>query len=219
MFREVAERARKKEEMNLSFKQIIFVGLNALTPCEIVLMKYLRDLGLADFYWDYESPLVQDEQNRASFWVKKNISQFPSKYELPTTESSKEKTEIKVIGVPSGVGQAKQTGVILEQLINNKSISDPVGAIDTAIVLPDENLLLPVLYSIPETIEKINVTMGYGLSHSSVSSLMEHIALLHRNTRQSNGTIAFYFRHVLSILNHPLVQFVAKKDADKVKTR
>lgn len=217
MFREVAERARKKEEFEISFQKIVFVGLNALTSSEVVLMKYLRDRDVADFYWDYDSPLVRDEQNKSSFWIKTNLNQFPSKFDIHLPNESKTITDIDVIGVPSGVGQAKQVGAILSQLVNSGAISDPQEAINTAIVLPDENLLLPVIYSIPETIKKINVTMGYGLSHSSVSSLMEHVSLLHKNIRQSNGETAFYYRHVLSILNHPLVQKVSKNEADKVK--
>ncbi|MFA6701299.1 MAG: PD-(D/E)XK nuclease family protein [Dysgonamonadaceae bacterium] len=217
IFREVAERARLKEELKLSFQKIVFVGLNALTTSEVVLMRYLRDRDVADFYWDYDSPLVCDEQNKASFWIKTNLNQFPSKFDIHEPDESNAIADIDVIGVPSAVGQAKQVGTILSQLVDSGAISDPQEAINTAIVLPDENLLLPVIYSIPETIEKINVTMGYGLSHSSVSSLMEHVSLLHKNIRQSNGETAFYYRHVLSILNHPLVQKVSKNGADKVK--
>ena len=41
-------------------------------------MTHLKDKGIADFYWDYESPLIKDEQNRASRWVKENLVHFPS---------------------------------------------------------------------------------------------------------------------------------------------
>ena len=38
--------------------------------------------------------------------------------------------------------------------------------INTAIVLPDEGLLIPVLNSIPESVEDVNVTMGYPMQGS-----------------------------------------------------
>ena len=216
IFREVAERAKAKETLMPEFTDIVFVGLNALTPAETALLDYLKNTGAADFYWDYDSPMIRDEQNKASLWVKDNLRRFPSRFDVDDREE-KPKTTIEVIGIPSGVGQAKQVTRILSDLIRTKEISDPDEAIDTAIILPDENLLLPVLYSIPEEIGKINVTMGYGLSHSSVSSLTEHIADLQRNVRTTNGASGFYYRFVLSILNHPLIGLSAKKEAEALK--
>lgn len=219
MFREVAERALAKENPDCRTKGFVFVGLNALTPSETVLLEHLKNLGMADFYWDYESQLVQDSQNRASLWVNDNLRRFPSAFELKNTGKEQGKTAIEVIGVSSGVGQAKHVTHILSQLIGAGAIPEPDEAINTAIVLPDENLLLPVLYSIPGEIGKINVTMGYGLSYSSISGLIGHIAGLQHNARKSDGETGFYHRNVLSILNHPLVYAPAKSDAETLKTK
>lgn len=223
MFREVAESSG--EERLDPNGSCIFVGLNALSPSETQLLEQLKRRGLADFYWDYDSPLVCDPQNRASLWVKDNLLRFPSALTLPQREKDdvcedalqKQKTSIEVIGVPSGVGQAKHVTQLLSQLIKSGAINDPNEAIETAIVLPDERLLLPVLYSIPEEIGKINVTMGYGLSNSSISALMEHIAALQRNKRESSGEMLFYHRNVLSVLNHPLVYKAATEEVDAFK--
>lgn len=247
MFRDVAERARageldytgnegvpegeenpdRQEKQRRSHSaSYVFVGLNALTPAETVLLEYLKNRDITDFYWDYDSPQVRDNQNRASLWVNENLRRFPSQFTLPDSDGDGEKTEpenktktsIEVIGIPSGVGQAKHVTQILSRLIESGAIPDPDEAIDTAVVLPDERLLLPVLYSIPEEIGKINVTMGYSLSYSSISALMEHIAGLQRNIRKSAGEMMFYHRNVLSILNHPLVYTPAKEEAETLKT-
>jgi hypothetical protein len=217
MFREVAGRAQAKEVTEWGAERFVFVGLNALTPAETVLMEHLRNLGMADFYWDYDSPFMHDTQNRASFRVKENLSRFPSTCTLDGFGKKTEKTKIDLIGVSSGVGQAKHLTQILSELIASGEIADPNEAINTAIVLPDENLLLPVLYSIPAEIGKINVTMGYGLSHASVSSLVEHIALLQQHQRSWNGETAFYHRYVKALLNHPLVTMAAKEEAETLK--
>ena len=224
MFREVAEHARAQE--GLPSESYIFVGLNALTPAETVLLEHLKNRGIADFYWDYDSPMVRDSQNRASLWVKENLQRFPSRFKLKEKDGEgkesetdrQQKTKIEVVGIPSGVGQAKHLSQILSGLIGSGDIPDPEEAINTAVVLPDERLLLPVLYSIPEEIGKINVTMGYGLSYSSISALMEHIAGLQRNMRESAGEKVFYHRNVLSILNHALVYKTAGEESDLLKT-
>jgi len=217
MFREVAEKAKAKEGRGWRTESFVFVGLNALTPAENMLLEYLRDIGMADFYWDYDSPSVRDPQNKASFRMTENLARFPSKFSLPVGDVQDEKTVVELIGVPSAVGQAKQVTRILSRLIESGAIPDPGEAINTAIVLPDENLLLPVLYSIPQEIGKINVTMGYGLSHSSVASLVEHIALLQQNLRTRNGETAYYHRYVKALLNHPLVKMAADGEAESLK--
>jgi hypothetical protein len=215
IFRDVANRA-KSGDLDAELKEIVFVGFNALSPAEAVLMRHFRDLGVADFYWDYASPFTRDKPNKASSWAQENLKSFPSRFALEEEEPS-EKPVIEVVGIPSGVGQAKQVSRILTQLIEEKAIPQPNEAINTAIVLPDENLLLPVLYSIPEQIGKINVTMGYGLSHASIGGLINHIADLQRNLRKSKGETGFYFRFVLAVLNHPLVLLAAKDEAENMK--
>jgi CRISPR/Cas system-associated exonuclease Cas4 (RecB family)/Fe-S-cluster formation regulator IscX/YfhJ len=219
LFREIAEKAKAKEEFNIRFSDIVFVGLNALTPSETALLNYLKILGVADFYWDYDSPFVCDEQNRASFWVADNLSRFPSKFDIKNNEKvSDEKPAVELIGIPSGVGQTKQVTNILSQLIASDEILNSNEAINTAIVLPDENLLLPLLYSIPQKIGKINVTMGYGLQNASGASLIEHIAGLQQNIRKSGEDTVFYYRFVLSILNHQLVALTARNNVEILKT-
>ena len=76
IFREVTERAKAAEERNWKTERFIFVGLNALTPAETALLEYLRNRGMADFYWDYDSPQVRDPQNKASFRVVENLFRF-----------------------------------------------------------------------------------------------------------------------------------------------
>lgn len=202
IFREVAEKARSKEDMDLPFERVVFVGLNGHSRSEEELLKYLQRRGVADFYWDYSSTLVKDVDNKASFFVDRNKMLFPSQLSLQPEDISMEKPIIEVIGIPSVVGQAKYVHTILESLIDKNELNSAAQALSTALVLPNENLLLPTLYSIPREIDKINVTMGYSLSNSAIAGLMEHIFELQRNIRQSNGQPAYYFRFVMSILNH-----------------
>ena len=104
IFRDVAEKALKDDFEFANDKSFIFVGFNLLSPSETTLFNYLKQKGFADFYWDYDSPLVHDDNNRASFRVKDNLQLFPSKHQLEITEDNI-KSKIELIGVPSGVGK------------------------------------------------------------------------------------------------------------------
>lgn len=217
IFREVVERLSKDIEYPLPFEKIVFIGLNGHSKSEEALLKYLHKRKIADFYWDYSSPLVRDPQNKASFFMDKNKMLFPSQFTLEPEELSMDLPEVEVIGIPSAVGQAKYIHSILKSLIGQKRIISSDQAMNTALVLPDENLLLPTLYSIPEEIDKINVTMGYNLANSSVAGLMEHIFELHRNVRKSENFTGFYYKPVLAILNHRYVANIAGDEAKSLR--
>jgi ATP-dependent nuclease, subunit B len=189
---------------NLSYEKIIFTGLNALTTAERELLKILKNQGIADFYWDYSSDKIKDKDNKASFFMKENITMFPSEYNLPEASEEPAQTEFEIIGVPSRVGQAKQLHPILGELFQKKTVSTS-EALKTAIVLPDEQLLIPVINSIPEHIPRINVTLGYSLSSTPVASLMDCLQSLQKKIRRADNEVMFYHRDVISVLRHMYV--------------
>ena len=199
IFREVVELMEQNNCCDLPYTKVVFVGLNALSVAEECFLIQLQKQGIADFYWDYASDKVTDPNNKASYFVERNLKNFPSQYSLPAEE--KVDTEIEVIGIPSGIGQAKQVYTLLNELCKEDEMS-PEDALRTAIILPDEHLLIPVLNAIPEQIRRINVTMGYPLAGTPVASLMEYILALQKNVRYVDRQPVFYFRDVLPILNH-----------------
>ena len=195
--------------------RIVFVGFNAITPAERRIMQYYRDNGQGDFYWDYYAPTMQyDDENRANFFIEKNVREFPSRYLLEDAHIITTAPEMTVVPVSSAVGQVKQAGVILQNFIDNKN-TDPHNAINTAVVLADEELLMPMIYSIPQDISSINITMGYSLRNTSVASFFDAVFALHRRARWSGGKLMFYHLEVAAILNHRiLMQCVGKNVVD-----
>lgn len=213
IFREVVEQLEKESMSDFSFDQVVFVGLNALSVSEERLLLALQKKGVADFYWDYVGPWVTDPDNKASFFLERNLRLFPSRMQLPVTEPVQ--AEIRVMGVPSAIGQAKQVYPILQALADEQQLTDE-SALRTAIVLPDEHLLVPVLNAIPEAIQYINVTMGYPLAGTPVAALMEYILTLQKNIRYIDRVPVFYFRDVLPILNHQYVMAAAPEEVSQL---
>lgn len=199
IFREVVESMERGESPDLPYEQIVFVGLNALSVSEERFLAQLQKREIADFYWDYVSDKVTDPDNKASYFVSRNLKSFPSSMKLPPEE--KVKTEIEVIGIPSGIGQAKHVYTLLSDWCKEAEMSSE-EALRTAVILLDEHLLIPVLNAIPEQIRRINVTMGYPLAGTPVASLIEYILALQKNVRYIDRNPLFYFRDVLPVLNH-----------------
>ena len=78
-------------------------------------------------------------------------------------DNYKRKKNIQVIGTPKNIGQVKYIGQLLNSL-NSKELDD------TAVVLADETMLIPLINSIPQNVKNINVTMGYPLKNSNIFS-------------------------------------------------
>lgn len=195
------------DEVLSGYERIVFVGHNALSECEKVLFTRVRNSGRGDFYWDFKGNLLRDRDNKASLFISAYESEYPSIYQLD--DSSSEYPQVEVISVPSAIGQAKKAADFLRGM-------DPDS---TAIVLPDESLLMPLLNSVPEEIGKINVTMGYGLSNSAFAALMSSLGPLQFNKRIRGGQTTFYHKDVTAILSHPFVLGACADTVRELQTR
>ncbi|MDO4703220.1 PD-(D/E)XK nuclease family protein [Tannerella sp.] len=203
--REVVEHIEREGACRLPYSKVVFVGLSALSKTEYTLLRLLQQQEIADFYWDTGTgDKVMDSDNRASYFVREYVKQFPSSLKLPQEPSHT--PDITLIGIPSRIGQAKQVHALLEEVLDGRDAMSADEALRTAVVLPDEQLLIPVLHSVPEAIRHINVTLGYPLSGTPVASLMENVLALRKNTRVIDGKSCFYYREVLPVLNHRYIQ-------------
>ena len=80
---------------------------------------------------------------------------------------------------------------------------------DTAIILADETMLIPLINSIPTNVKNINVTMGYPLKNSNIFSFFYLLLRVH-----SKNQSGFYYKHLLSILSHELISPILNKKTD-----
>ncbi len=180
-------------------EKFVFTGLNALNKCERKVLAKMRDAGFAEFCWDYSSNEIKDPQNKSSHFLGEFSQIYPQAFK-PDPEGLG-KPVINALSVSSAVGQAKQLPAILQRL-RSADGSAAETDIETAVVLPDEGLLLPVLNSIPPEVPRINVTMGYPIRGSEFLSMMNDIAALQVHLRESEGKISFYHRQVWGLFSN-----------------
>ncbi len=201
LYREVVEQMAKNEASYLNGKHFVFIGFNALNKCEEELFDYLQNSGKTSFYWDYDNYYLEDQTQEAGYFLRKNLVRFPHVGYIPECKSltSSPKT-MKIINIASQVGQAQVAGAELLTQFKGELNFD-----ETAVVLCDEELLLPVINALPESIEKVNVTMGYPLKITPVFSLISQLIDLQKNVRNSAGEVSFYNKDVMRVLSHQLV--------------
>lgn len=214
-YRKAVTRLKEIAADELPCRRYIFVGFNVLSTSEIRIFEILQQRGVADFYWDYASPAFNNRNNKATRFLYEYVSRFKSIYPV-ANEPIGHFGDIVIEGIPSNIGQAKRAGDILATLRAEDSKIGDDEEMRTAVVLPDEQLLVPMLHSIPSSFANINVTMGFPLRHTPVAALMSNIVLMQSKARNLHGDRAYYYEHVFSVLSHPLLRSIAPEACQRL---
>ncbi|MCX6283022.1 MAG: hypothetical protein NTW31_02120, partial [Bacteroidetes bacterium] len=197
----------EKFSERLPWRKVVFAGFNALTAAEEKVMDVLQRQGKAEFLWDADTYYLNDPGHEAGEFLRHNRKKWGGK-EFSWVSSgiaTKPKT-IRITGVPNNAAQAALAG----ELVKTVSTFDE----HTAVVLQDEKLLIPLLYSLPEKVGEMNITMGLPLSQTPLSDLLSVLFRTHLNkekfaSNRGKGTKQFYFRDVLALLRHPYISVMA----------
>ena len=193
------------------FPRVAFVGFNAFYAAEEQIIRwFVRQTG-ADAFWDVDAHYLDDPVQEAGQFFRRYRKRLDLAATLPDPLPqhfyANGPRDIQMVGVPLEVGQAKLVGNVLQELINQGEFVPE----RTAIVLPDQNLLFPVLHALPAAIRRVNVTMGYPLRNTSLYSLVEQLLRLQEGkrlrARADSDEPAYEFHHtaVLAMLRHPYV--------------
>jgi RecB family exonuclease len=211
--REVAEQALNGTLEVPDGRRWHIAGLNALNNCEKTLFLYLKKLGVADFYWDDDHFFMDDPGHRASLFIRENIRLFGN--QVPMAGEKKQEPpqgEWQIIDTPSDTAQAG----MVAQLLEDESVIDAEDLTSTAIILADEKLLMPVLGSIPSSVEDLNVTMGHPFRFTPLYSFLKQIMSLIRFAREGNGVMTFRSDDVIALLNHQYFRLLTRTEGDTV---
>ena len=207
----------------IPYSKVVFVGFNALSGSEwelFTIFKKLRsplhpDESLGDFVWDATGPVICHSANSAGHFVMRNIKFFPApEWLLPflnKCNAGNTMPELTAVAAPSKVAQVKIASDLISELHDQIPQSEFDNA-KVALVLPDESLLIPMLYSMPQNIGKANLTMGYPLKLTSVTSflmLLRRMQLIRRDAKDYQG---YAFAEVDNLLAHPYAQAIIGRD-------
>ena len=205
------------------WKNFTIVGINALPETEIRIFDFINRNFKTDFIWDVDNYYLsakneQKNQQEAGKHIKKVINRlklnFPNNIEDNLSTSAK---KIKIVGVPKNIGQAKFIGQ--EILTSNINKNHP-ALLNTAIILADESLLMPLLNSLPdknmvnEAPLKYNITLGYPMSSSSIEHFFSIWIDLIISRSQNKGRI--YSANLISLLSNPLVKQILENNVSEL---
>ncbi|QHT69558.1 PD-(D/E)XK nuclease family protein [Rhodocytophaga rosea] len=216
MYRWVAEHTEKLED-DPEVDKYIFVGLNALSHAEEKILKDLVKAHMAEVLWDTDSyymeknPLVKAGDLLRRY---KKEGRLGSEWNWQTDDLLTQPKDIYITGVLNASMQGKLAFQIYKELLQEeKSQENGASFADscmTAIVLPDENLLMPLLHSLDPEVEDFNITMGISLRSSALFTLvnllfeLQYLTLADKSEQKK--TAKFNHRHVVKVLTHPFIK-------------
>ena len=179
-------------------KSHVFLGFNALNASESTIIQKLLEHDIAQIYWDIDQTFLETPQHDAGYFIRqhqKSWQHFKSQPLKWVSNYYSKPKNISVVGAPKNIGQVKYVGALLQQLYSENKLQN------TALVLGNEDLLIPILNSIPSSIEDINITMGLPLKQIPFSSFIDQWFQL-----QNEATTSYYYQDVIAVLSHQFVR-------------
>lgn len=220
IYREAESNLQYFIENNLDVK-IILVGFNALNIAEELIFQELLENDLASIYWDADNSYFNNSNSTGQFvrkykqeWNYYRTNEFKWNNDFLSNTISK---KINIISTNKNVNQIKYAGELISGLSTHQN---------TAMILSDESLLSLTLNSLPNNVEKINITMGYPLSDIPLGELFKILFKLYINQEKldTDSQQRFYYKEVLNLFennyflklidheNHNLREYIEKNN-------
>lgn len=208
IYRQLANGELDSKALTQPFKKILFVGFNALNNAEAKLFKQWQDEDKALFYFDADSYYLDDKQQEAGLFIRRNIFQTGLQNalgEVPNIIGSRKDN----IHLYASTGKVSQTKLLHDVLVEHEQEGKT-----SAILLADESLLVPLLQSLPDT--KVNITTGFPLTQSPIFGILDLWMRVHEQISHLKKSKVTY-QDVETFLNNPLTKVYNKEKAELQK--
>ncbi|MCW5514827.1 PD-(D/E)XK nuclease family protein [Muriicola sp. Z0-33] len=181
----------------------IFIGFNALNTAESYIIQEILSENNSDIYWDIDSSFLNDPIHDAGYFIRQHKRQWNFLQKRPLKGISNHyngQKMIQIAGIPKNVSQMKYVGYILEQLRQDADEQ----LTNTAVVLGDETLLNPLLNTVPQAIESVNITMGFPLSKTPLSGMFKQFFELYLQEDKRG----LFYKNVFAFLSNNYIQMI-----------
>lgn len=208
LYREVAESA---DTLNWQHSKYLFVGFNMIQKAEETLFSALKDKGLAHFYWDFDNYYIGNDKQEAGRFIERFLVKFPNELDIKSEEIYNNFDSEKNIAYLSASSENIQARYVNQWLKEKGRLN---AGERTAIVLADESLLKSVIHYLPEeTMGKVNITLGYPLFQSPITSFVENFFSLHIYGYKAEEEL-FFIKQVDYLLLHPYTLILSENAPD-----
>ncbi|MBL7965056.1 MAG: PD-(D/E)XK nuclease family protein [Flavobacteriales bacterium] len=194
MERDAAQRTRSAGI--LPWKEVWVAGVNALTVAQKQLLDHFRARGALRVAWDGDVNYVGHSEHEAGEALRELITRYgPGEIPLCNGLLDMERT-VEEVHVPNATSQVH---AVVEQLLRLPAEERE----RTAVVLPEEHLLVPLLAAMPDELRPFNVTMGIRLQGLPIGALASALFNALLNHEEGRG---YRVQDLQELVAHPFVR-------------
>ena len=178
-------------------RAVVFAGFNVLNDVEEAMLNLIQREGKARFYWDYDIFYCDKEKDyEAGYFMKKNLRNFPNAISEPEPfDNFSHLRDVTFIACSTDNAAARYV---------NTWNGD-------AVILCNEALMQPVLHTIPESANEVNVTMGFPIADTPIYGII--MALLKLQTEgYDKDRKHFRYPFVQTLRRQPLFELLNEED-------
>ena len=190
-YRHVAEKI-KGGQLAVAPQATYFVGFNALSECERVIIGEFVRRGHGHLVTDGDAYYYNDPEQEAGYFLRKHSAEFSSIGHYGPSLFGLGEKKITIVECPENVLQCKYAG----QLMGEHPDWLSGGVQSTAVVLADESLLIPALNALPDGDYRVNVTMGFPFADSHMHAMALKLMSLYRRHNERG----YYHADVVEVL-------------------
>ena len=189
-----------QEEIIFQYDTYVFVGFNVLLNVEQRLFSLIQRQGKARFYWDFDHYYMKNHE--AGHFIGQYLADFPNELDNQQADIYQNFSKPKHISIASASTENIQARYTSQWLREGERIS---SGRQTAVVLCNEGLLPTIIHCLPHEVEHVNITTGYPLAQSPVTSLVNALIALRREGYDQQRA-RFRQRQRTALLRHPYLQ-------------
>lgn len=183
------------------FENVHFIGFNALSSAEQMIIHKLLKRDRAKVYFDMDRFFVENKAHEAGRFfraLQKRWEDIDLNNQI-VDQLREGKRDFEFIASADQVAQVGLASQVLAELRDQGELNE------TAIVLADENLIDPLLRSLPDGIEEANITMGLPIRRTSIKNLTELFFSFQEHILKF-GEKTLYHKDVTHLLELPLIR-------------
>jgi len=233
IYRDCAENIGRYAQ-KLPFQRLIFAGFYALSPSELKIIQFLQNHFQTEIYFDIDPFYCQLEnpnkdsgrfsssQKETSFFILRNCEKLNlDVHDLLFYEHNFASIEknVQIVATSKNMRQI-YTAIQEVERIKSQKMRDShfdaqdkdsiVDMSDTAVVLADENLLLPFLLSYKTDNVTVNATMGFPFEATPVYALIQQLLAVYESvfalTADKDTDLSFSGELLEQLWSHELLR-------------
>ena len=185
----------------------IFLGLNSLSNNEEFIINYLLDNNKSQIFWDCDESFLNNREHEAGLYFRKYINEWDyyktKKFNWQQSLLSAPKN-IFIYETTKQIAQVKTVANLVQEIFKNKTKEK------TAIILPNQELLRPLISSLPDSIDNLSLSISNPLINMRLTKFA--INFFEMYSRKKNNS--FYYKDILNFLSNVFLRTSHKKHID-----